>query len=186
MRIGAAMSTQLYATVYDVAMPVSDVRQVEVGDSARARLPDAHYADAFCVLADGPHPAEEWARRTLEAGPPGRQRLFALLAWRGALGLRLGPTGSHAHVAGWQVVDDEPGTIVVRADSWMLAACMVFDATDADATMTTLLRYDRPPARAVWTVESIAHRALAGVVLAGAARSLERGPRTVRPLRTTP
>lgn len=88
--------------------------------------------------------------------------------------MRLGPEGSRAHIAGWAIVVNEAETVVLHVDSWMLVARLVIDVSDSHATMTTLLRYERREARAVWAAAGIAHRALAPVVLGGAARSLAR------------
>lgn len=149
-------------------------RRVGVGAGARAHLPDADYEDAFRVPAPGVHPAEDWARRTLEAGSPAVGRAFRRVAWTAALGMRLGPVRAPGYVAGWAIAADGPGTVVLRPASRMVEARMVFDADAEHATMTLLLRFDRPAARRVWAVEGIAHRALAPIVLAGAARSLAR------------
>lgn len=150
------------------------VQRVTVGASARSALPRSSYGDAFTVRARASHTAEQWARQAFESGPRAQRRLFSLVVWQGLLGLRLSPEGVPGTVAGWDIAVNESGTLVLRADSWMLAASLIVETTPEQATLTTLLRYDRPPARAVWTALSIAHRAVAPGVLAGAAQSLAR------------
>ncbi|MGI8691628.1 MAG: DUF2867 domain-containing protein [Geodermatophilaceae bacterium] len=148
--------------------------RVEISPSAHGRLGDADYADAFRVAADGFHPAEQWARSAFE-GPSSRQRrLFALAAWRGLLGLRLGPPDSPDHVAGWAIVVNEPGTVVLRTDSWLIDARLVIDGSKSETTMTTLVRYQRRAGHVVWAMAGILHRRLAPRVLVRAARSLAR------------
>ena len=106
-----------------------------------------------------------------------RGRLFDLVVARGALGLRLGPAGSPDHIGGWTVASNDPGTTVLHMDSWMLVVRLVIEVSDAHTTLTSLLRYDRRPARRVWAVVGIGHRAMVPVVLGGAARALAREPR---------
>jgi hypothetical protein len=146
--------------------------RIGVGEPACSRLPGADYGDAFRVIADGYHSPEHWARRALESGSPLVRRLFALTVWQGALGLRLGPSPSREHVAGWKILENQTGIVVLRADSRLVTGVMVFDVCDARATWTTLLRYQAPPASAVWGVLGIAHRRIAPRVLTGASRSL--------------
>jgi hypothetical protein len=153
-----------------------DAEPVGVSEPACSQLPGADYGDAFRITADGYHSPEHWARRALESGSPLARRLFALTVWQGALGLRLGPANSSDHVAGWTIVENDPGIIVLRADSWVITGVMVFDASDAQATWTTLLSYQARPASAVWGVLGIAHRRIAPNVLTGAKRSLARRP----------
>jgi hypothetical protein len=153
------------------AMPMVAER-VNICEPARSRLPGADYGDAFRITADGYHSPEHWARRALESGSPIVRRLFALTVWQGALGLRLGPSNSADHVAGWAIVENEPGIIVLQADSWLITGAMVFDVSDAQATWTTLLSYEAPAARGVWGVLGLAHRRLAPRVLTGASQSL--------------
>jgi hypothetical protein len=150
--------------------------RVDVGEPARSRLPGADYGDAFRITADAYHSPEHWARRTLESGSPLARRLFALTVWQGTLGLRLGPSDSPDHIAGWAIVENEPGIVVLQADSWLITGLMVFDASDSHATWTTLLNYEAKPASGVWGVLGIAHRRLAPSVLTDARRSLARRP----------
>lgn len=159
--------------------PTPPVRaeRCEVVERTRDLLAEADYADAFRVAADASHQAEQWARSAFEGGPPGTRGLFGLVVWRGMLGLRLGPLDSPDHVAGWEIVENEPERVVLHADSWMLVARLVFDVSDVDATMTTVMRYDRRVAHGVWAVLGIAHRSLAPQVLDRAARSLARQAR---------
>src|SRR5260221_4627968 len=107
-----------------------DAERLDVSEPARSRLPAADYGDAFRIAADEYHSAERWARRALESGSPLVRRLFALAVWQGALGLRLGPSNSADHVAGWAIVENEPGIIVLRADSWLITGLMAFDVSD--------------------------------------------------------
>jgi len=146
--------------------------RVEPGARARAQLPDADYADAFCVTSGPPAPAGAWARRAFEGGPPAQRRLFRALAWRGLLGMHLGPENSAQHIAGWTIVADRPEITVMHVDSWMLTGRLVTEATPTGTTITTLLRYDRPIARVVWAGAGNVHRAIMPGLLAGTARSL--------------
>lgn len=145
---------------------------VDVVPPTRSRLAGAEYADAFRITANGRHPAEQWARSAFEGGPSAKRRLFGLVVWRGLLGLRLAPFNSSDHVAGWAIVENEPETVVLHAESWLIVARLVIDVADSHTTLTTLMRYVRPEGRAVWAVLGIAHRRLAPRVLAGARRSL--------------
>jgi hypothetical protein len=145
---------------------------LDVAESAHSRLPEADYADAFRVTAEGYHSPERWARRALESGPALQRRLFALTVWQCSLGLRLGPSDSRHHVAGWAIVENEPEILVLRAQSWLITGVMVFEASDSAAIWTTLVEYEARPAGAVWGVIGIGHRRLAPRALNGARRFL--------------
>lgn len=150
--------------------------RLDVSAPARSRLPDADYGDAFGITSDGYRSPESWARRALESGSPLTRRLFALTVWQTALGLRLGPSDSPDHVAGWAIVENDPAIVVLRAESWLITAVMVFESSESNTTWSTLLRYEAKPARGVWAVIGIGHRRIAPGVLTGAGRSLARRP----------
>lgn len=131
-----------------------------MGARALAELPGADYADAFRIGPASGRSAREWARRCIESGPPAPRRAFGLLVWQGVLGFRLAPPATPGTMAGWRIVEDEPDRFVLATDGRLIAARMVFDATDTDLTWTTLLRYHRSVAAGVWAVAGHGHRAL--------------------------
>jgi hypothetical protein len=92
--------------------------------------------------------------------------------WQGLLGLRLGPSHSPSHIAGWTILENEPGIVVIHAEGWLMTGVMIFEASDSQAIWTTLLRYRAKPAGGVWRVVGIGHRRIAPNVLTGAGRSL--------------
>src|SRR4249919_849628 len=77
------------------------------------------YADAFECASTESRPAEQWARATLEHGPRALL-LFVGFGWRYVLRLRLGPTNSEQHVAGWPIVLRTAETVVLEVESGML------------------------------------------------------------------
>jgi len=151
--------------------------RVEPGPAARARMPDADYVDAFRVGSSSAAPARAWAEATFDGGPAIADAVLRTLAWRGLLGMRLGPTRSPRHVAGWTVVVDEQDELVMHVDSWMLTARLVTETAADGATITTLLRFDRPVAGIVWAGAGRIHRALMPGALLGAARAVARADR---------
>jgi hypothetical protein len=145
--------------------------RVEVGSVARARLVDADYADAFSVVSSAGRSAEEWARRALESGAQAARRAFGLLVWHGLLGFRLAQPSTPGTVAGWSIIENEPGILVLHADGSLMTGRMVFQIVDSRVTWTTLLRYERSRARYVWAVAGHAHRAIVGPLLRRVDRS---------------
>ncbi len=157
-----------------LAKPVTDTRaeRTDVGAEALGRLPDADYADAFRIASAPGITAEQWARRAFESGPRAARQLFGLIVMQGMLGLRLVAPDS-PNVAGlWAIVENEPDILVLHAEGRLMAGRMIVQASAARATLTTLLRYERPAARRVWWVVGNAHRALAPRLLKRARRSL--------------
>ncbi len=135
------------------------------------------YADAFSVRLDEPdaQPTEEWLRTGLERAP-WLARTFVRLVWRGVLGLRLGPPGSPEHIHGWRIVVRETDMTAVEATSPLLRGLLIAHrVSPTETTLTTYLEYRRPAlARAVWTLVGPAHRVLAPILLARAARIVAR------------
>ena len=126
------------------------------------------YVDVFTATAGdaGDTSPEQWARIALErASAIGR-----FLAWQTILGLRLESGPSPDHVAGWKVVDRNDSWIRIEAKSWFMIAKIIFRVDEDEVSFTTLIRYDRPVARAVWTPISAIHRRLAPDVLGTAVR----------------
>jgi hypothetical protein len=135
---------------------------------AASSLPDADYADAFTLSTDVTATPEQWARAMFGDVPSIRGRVL----WRGLLGLRLHPGRSAESVAGWRVAARGEDWIRLEAASWYLAGNLVVHATDGRVSLGTFLRYDRPPARVIWTPASAVHRQLAPGLLRDAAAEL--------------
>ena len=107
-------SLHTYSPVYIGAYPMTATRhmggatayavnQISLPQDARtlSTLARTDYEDAFAVIADVEHTAEQWVRAVVNDAPPRvRRRLW--LGWI-ALGLRLGPPWSSHRVLGWQV-----------------------------------------------------------------------------------
>lgn len=148
--------------------------RVEPGAAARARMPDADYADAFRIGSALGAPAGAWARQAFEGLPAVQRRLFGAVVWGGLLGMHLAPDGTPGHISGWAVVVDGPGETVMHVDSWMLTGRLVTETTGDGVTITTLLRYDRPVARVVWAALGGIHRAVMPGVLSRSAGALAR------------
>ena len=144
-----------------------------------ARVPDAivdlssldrvDYVDA-CTAATGDAPrrsAEEWARVVLEQTTFGRR---APLLWT-ALGLRLGPRPSPAHVQGWRIVARGDGWVRAETSSWFATAQAVCRVDDTQVSVALFLRYDRPlVAAAIWLPVGMLHRRGLPVMVAEAVR----------------
>lgn len=146
--------------------------RVEVTPEALRLLPEVDYADAFLIATPRFHSAERWARSAFEDASAA-DFVAMQTTWRLLLGLRLGRLGSAERIGGWQVVENEPGRLVLQATSWQMAGRVVFDVNDAGATVTTLAHFRRPPARALWGVVGPAHRRAVPRILAAARKRLE-------------
>lgn len=129
---------------------------------------DADYADTFTLATDVTATPEHWARTAMEnvAGDGGQR------AWRKVLGLRLAQKPWTDTVAGWGVAERGDRWIRLEAQSSFLTANVVVRADGRSVTLTTLLRYDRPPGRIVWIPSSVIHRRLVPGMLRDAAARL--------------
>lgn len=135
-------------------------KRIEVGPQALSRLPGADYADAFRIRSGTGRTAEQWARRVFESRPSGPRRVFSFIIWQGVLGLRLAPPDSPGHIAGWALAENEPGLLVMHADSRLMVGRMVLEVSGEHVTWTTLLGFERAAARPVWALTGYGHRAL--------------------------
>ena len=147
-------------------MPVTVVRWRGVPPRVHERSGFGHdYVDLFVANVPGADTvdAEVWARATCEGAPAAGR----FLAWQTALALRLDHEPSPDRVVGWRIGARGPGWIRLEAESWHLAARMLFMTEGDHVLFATFLRYDRTPARAVWGALSVVHRAAAPGFLGG-------------------
>lgn len=130
------------------------------------------YADAFAVRV--PHPdrrsAEAWLRCGLEEAP-GPVRAVIRVAHRYVLRFRLLPATEPQQVLGWRIEEARPDLIHVTASSPTMRAVLVVRRPDEyEATITTLLSYERPTtARFLWRLVGPLHRRIAPLLLERAA-----------------
>lgn len=142
-----------------VAVPdrVLDMGLVNVVDYQDSYVVDApagfraeRSADALAALAFGSIPV--WVRGLIAA------------AHRSVLGLRLDlPSG--VPVPGWRRLRSEPDEAVYGTDGRLLTPRLVVSVTATSVRVCTLVRFDRPAARAVWAVVGPVHRVIARVLL---------------------
>jgi hypothetical protein len=137
-----------------------------------AALPKADYTDRFETPSSGSHTAEQWARAAFEGSSRGGSDTKQLV-WRRVLQLRLGPLGVPDRVAGWQIVENAGGRLVLAAESWHLTARLVFEAEPDGASVTTRVTYRHLAGRAVWMVVGPIHRHAVPDILSAAQRRLE-------------
>ena len=148
--------------------------QIDVAADVFRALPDADYTD--CFLASSPEffTAEAWARAAFE--PVAGQAVAAQQrVWRGVLQLRFGPLGSPDHIAGWTILENDPGRLVLGATSWHLEGRLVFESGPDTGQVTTLVRFRNPAGRAVWSPVGALHRRAVPGILAAARRRLVPG-----------
>jgi hypothetical protein len=145
--------------------------RVDVGTGVGAGFA-ADYSDAFRIAAVRGHRAREWAQRSL-GGADRAHGLFRRLVWNGLLGFELAAPGTAGTLVGWRIACEEPQLLVLEADGRRMAGRIVFEASDTALTWTTMLRYHRPIARAIWAAAGYVHRALTPRCLAAARLSLQ-------------
>jgi Protein of unknown function (DUF2867) len=107
-------------------------------------------ADALAALAFGSVPA--WLRGLIAA------------VHRRVLRLEL-DLPSTVPVPGWRRLREEPDEVVYGADGRLLAARLVVSVKSSTVRVSTLIRFDRSAARAVWAGVGPAHRIIARVLL---------------------
>jgi len=128
-------------------------------------LSTVDYTDRFSVRTDAPGTPEQWARAMFGNVPsPGE-----LFIWRVVLGLRLSRGRSPDTVAGWRIGGRGDDWIRLEAASPAMTANLVVRAGGGEVSLTTLVRYDRAPARLMWPPPSAVHRWLVPRVLRDAA-----------------
>ena len=154
-----------------MATLVNCAHRVDVPAVARGFLPDADYADAFRLPAVGHRAACDWARHSLGTGVSLLDRIFGRVVWHGVLGFDLAEPGTSGTLAGWRIAVDRPDLAALSIDGRLMTGRIVFAVSPENVTWTTLLRFHRPPAERIWAVAQHVHRALAGPLLARAARS---------------
>lgn len=108
-------------------------------------------AEAMAALAFGSIPA--WLRGLIAA------------SHRSVLGLQL-DLPSTVPVPGWRRLRAEPDEAVYGADGRLLTPRLVVSVTSTTVRVCTLVRYNRPAARAIWAVVGPVHRVIARVLLA--------------------
>lgn len=124
-------------------------------------LSTVHYTDRFSVRTDLQRTPEQWARSIFGDVP----NVGELFIWRVLLGLRLSRGRSGDTIAGWRVAHRGPDAIRLEAASSSMTANLVVQAAGGEVSLSTYLRYDRPPARLIWTPLSAVHRWLAPTAL---------------------
>ena len=133
-------------------------------------LSTVDYTDHFSVRTDAPGTAEQWARAMFGNEPS----LGELFIWRVLLGLRLVRGRSPETVAGWRIGGRGDDWIRLETASAAMTANLVVRTEGGEVSLTTLLRYDRPPARLIWPPLSAVHRFLVPRVLRDAAARMSR------------
>lgn len=120
--------------------------------------------------------AEQWARATWE-GAPTIVRCFLMLGWRFMLGLGLASGRSPTNVLGWHIIDDRPDTMTLQARSALITGHNVVIVEESTVLWTTLVRYEQPVARPIWSLVELVHRIVLPYTLAHArkVRRRERG-----------
>lgn len=129
------------------------------------------YADAFELTPTESRTAEEWARATLEQGPPAL-RAFVTFGWRFVLRLRLGPKDSENFVAGWPILLRTPNTVVLGVASGALGhARLTFRSDPANVQASSNVSFERRGGRAMWSIGGLLHRRILPYLLGHAASS---------------
>jgi hypothetical protein len=129
------------------------------------------YAAAWEIIHTGAdsRSAEEWARDTFE-GAPLTVRAFIVAGWIGGLGLRLGPRPSPGHVLGWTIVTTAPDLIVLSVRSVLLGtAYLVLEVEAPRVVLSSFVRYEKRPARVLWSSVAPIHQRVVPYLLGHAA-----------------
>ena len=146
------------------------VNQISLPQDARAlsTLARTDYEDAFAVVADVDHTAEQWVRAVVNDAPPRvRRRLW--LGWI-ALGLRIGPPWSSHRVLGWQVMHRDESYVLLGANSWLGLRGQLLFRTEPDGLLfATFVGLTNPAARALWAAITPHHQRVVRSLLTHAA-----------------
>jgi hypothetical protein len=138
-------------------------RDVPADMRSRSSLERVDYADLFTATTSEPVrlTPQHWAR-ALQCSAPWRVRLIvaaASITQRWILGLRVDRPSSSSTMLGWKLADRGDNWFRLEASSsWLGSANLVFRSRGREVCFATLLRYDHPLARVVWTPVSRLHR----------------------------
>ena len=142
-----------------------------VGDG----LIESDYASSFEISTAAGHagcPPDRWARAMLEDAPRAL-RWFVVLGWKTMLRLRLGPIGSPDHVLGWPIATSTADAITLEVSSPLITARKVVRVAPTRVTVTTHVRYQRRPARVIWSIVAPVHHRTEPLHLTMAASRLQ-------------
>ncbi|MGW5641907.1 hypothetical protein ACWEV3_06340 [Saccharopolyspora sp. NPDC003752] len=138
---------------------------------SRASLLNPDYQDAFVVETgeEVPRNAERWIREVFESAPV-PVRAFLRIGWS-LFGAQLGPSGSPAHVLGWQIGENHPDWIRLEV-FWKLGlrANLVLRAQSSSIVLATFVEHQRRAARILWPTLILVHRWTLRYLLSRAAR----------------
>jgi len=149
--------------------------RVDVPEDIRSSgtIERADYEVAWDVtIADGdPRSAEQWIRSMLE-GAPRLLRSVILFGWIAGLGFRMGPRPSPDHVLGWKILDRSPELIVLSVEARVVGTSQfLLRVEDSKVVLVNLVQYERPWARAVWTMVKPVHQRVVPYLLGHAAHT---------------
>ncbi len=134
------------------------LQQRDVPDAIRSLITMARpdYVDLFTLTTNGAadRSPEKWAR----AGVEEAAGLAGQFVWRVLCGLRLESRPSPDYIGGWKIADRGARWIRLEAASWFMTAHIVVRVDDAQVSVATFIRYDRPLAALLWPPLSAGHR----------------------------
>ncbi len=135
-------------------------------------LADPDYTAAFELLLPEPttRSPEDWARAVFEDAPK-LLRWFIRAGWRFPLGFQLGPSGSPAHVLGCRIIRADRTTIVLEQRSALMTAHNIVFVERTRIVWTTIVRYQHPLARPLWSVSAALHHRILPHLLTQAANA---------------
>jgi hypothetical protein len=112
---------------------------------------------------------EQWARGTFEGAPP-PVRWFLVFGFKFVLGLELQSGRSPDHVLGWQMSEEAPDTVILRASSCLIDGCNIATEQGSSVLWTTLVRYKNGLARLLWRTVEPVHAIILPYILTHAGR----------------
>jgi hypothetical protein len=112
---------------------------------------------------------EQWARGTFEGAPP-PVRWFLVLGFKFVLRLKLQSGRSPDLVLGWQMSEEAPDTVILRASSCLIDGYNVATVQDSSVVWTTIVRYKNGLARPIWRMVELVHRIILPYILTHAGR----------------
>ena len=137
-----------------------------------AAVAEPDYTAAFELVLPQPttRSPEDWARAVFEGAPMALRR-FIRAGWRFPLGFQLGPPGSPAHVLGSRIISADRTMIVLEQRSSLMTAHNIVFVERTRIVWTTLVRYQHPLARPLWSVSTALHHRILPRLLTRAAHT---------------
>ncbi|OBF83714.1 hypothetical protein A5791_02540 [Mycobacterium sp. 852002-51163_SCH5372311] len=127
------------------------------------------YADAYAARTPIVRTPEQWAR-AIEESHGLLMRTVVRPIHRHVLGFQLAPSGLPGHVIGFEILHSEASEGVLGTCGRILTPRIVALTSPGQLVLSTLVKYEHPSARIIWSLVGPIHRMVERYLLDSATR----------------